>query len=107
MGTNRRPTGRCGGQPTDELTLCTRQPTMLTTRCAVSEDVEIARRIHHAAYRGVVEAHFGAWNEARQDELFRAKWEPGAVRISERNGTPIGCMAVVEHPDHLFLSEIQ
>jgi ribosomal protein S18 acetylase RimI-like enzyme len=80
---------------------------MLTTRKATAKDVEFAKKIHHLAYREVVEDQFGTWDEAQQDGFFLAKWDPKTTSIIMRGSESVGCISVVEHPDHLFLSEIQ
>ena len=43
---------------------------MIDRRTATSEDFELARSIHHRAYRDVVLRQFGAWNEEEQDQFF-------------------------------------
>ena len=79
---------------------------MLTLRPAAPEDVEFAFSAHRASMRTYVEATWGAWDEAWQHRRFHESFVHAAHQIIEESGRPIGCLAVEEHPDHVFLSRI-
>ncbi len=59
-----------------------------------------------ASMRPYVEATWGTWDDEWQRELFVGSFVPATHRIIEDSGRPIGCLAVEEHPDHVFLSRI-
>src|SRR5690349_7204800 len=79
----------------------------LTRRPATSSDTDLARAIHHAAYRPVVERQFGPWDDALQDRLFALDWEPEAgFEILLYDGRPCGYTCIVDRPDDLHVREI-
>jgi ribosomal protein S18 acetylase RimI-like enzyme len=80
---------------------------MVTTRPATPDDKELLRRIHHAAYRDVVERQFGVWDEAEQRARFDKSVSADHERIIELGGIAIGSIASIEADDHVFLSGIQ
>lgn len=53
----------------------------ITRREATPEDQELARTVHHAAYRQVVMKQFGEWNQAEQDGFFTRAWYPTATEV--------------------------
>lgn len=66
----------------------------LTWRPATAADEEFARRVHHLAYRDVVQSQFGEWNEGQQDAYFRDAWPRRPHEIVEWDGKPCGYVAV-------------
>jgi ribosomal protein S18 acetylase RimI-like enzyme len=81
-------------------------------RPAVTGDYDVAKRLHHIAYRDVVVRQFGSWDESRQDALFDAGWSAdlfvfirsgatdiGYTRIA-RESDAVSIMEIVIHPDH-------
>lgn len=70
-------------------------------------DKDFLRRLHHSAYRDVVERQFGGWDEAQQDAYFDKDWNPGQYQIVELEGEAVGAFCVEECADHLLLKEIQ
>lgn len=78
----------------------------LTRRPARASDTNFARDVHHQAYRDVVERQFGRWNEAAQDRLFAADWEPAAFEIVEWEGTACGYLRVEDRADDIHVREI-
>ena len=70
-------------------------------------DFELARRIHHAAYKDVIIRQFGAWDEHKQDNFFRSGWESAPSQIITLEGEAIGILCVETLSDHIFLLEIQ
>ena len=79
----------------------------MTTRPAQPSDKEHARRVHHLAYRDVVEQEFGSWVEAEQDGWFEKGFSTTHLRIVELDGIAIGAIAVTEADDRVSLLEIQ
>jgi ribosomal protein S18 acetylase RimI-like enzyme len=80
---------------------------MVTTRPATPDDKELLRRIHHAAYRDVVEREFGPWVEAEQDGWFDKGFVADHFRIVELDRVAVGSIATTEADDHVFLGEVQ
>jgi ribosomal protein S18 acetylase RimI-like enzyme len=78
----------------------------ITRRRALPSDAELARRVHHDAYREAVERQFGAWDEARQDRFFAAAWAAAEHEILLCDGVPCGYVCVEEHADHVLVREI-
>ena len=66
----------------------------LGRRAATRDDQAFARRVHHQAYRGVVEQQFGRWDEAEQDAYFDRAWEQHAHDMLEWGGSACGYAAV-------------
>ncbi len=56
--------------------------------------------------RPYVEATWGTWDEAWQHQRFIETFAPATHQIIEDSGRPIGCLAVEEHADHVFLARI-
>jgi len=69
-------------------------------------DTEFGRRVHHQAYREVVERQFGAWNVAAQDAYFRDGWGAAAHEIVECDGVPVGYVCVEDRPDLVHVREL-
>lgn len=84
----------------------------LTLRPAAAADQEYARRVHHLAYREVVERQFGEWDEPQQDGYFERGWPGHDHEIVEWHGERCGYAAIefgaaradihelVLHPDY-------
>ena len=47
---------------------------IVSRRQATDGDRELARSIHHRAYRNVIERQYGVWDVAAQDQFFDAAW---------------------------------
>ena len=78
----------------------------ITLRKATAEDEEFVLTTHHLAYRDVVVAQFGEWDEQRQDNYFYQKWFPEKIDLIEFEGSLAGYLIVETLPNHIFLSEI-
>jgi GNAT superfamily N-acetyltransferase len=78
----------------------------LRLRPALAEDVEIAFALLRAAMRRYVESTWGSWDDAEQHRLFAGSFTLATHRIIEESGRAIGCLAVEERPDHVFLARI-
>jgi ribosomal protein S18 acetylase RimI-like enzyme len=66
----------------------------LTRRPATVRDEDFARRVHHLAYRDVVERQFGGWDAKEQDTYFETAWSKHDHDIVEWNGDACGYLAV-------------
>ena len=78
----------------------------LRLRAGTEDDLALLRRIHRGAMRPHVEATWGTWDEAAQEERFLATTDPLAHEIAEVAGEPVGCQYVRVHPDALELVRI-
>ena len=76
----------------------------LSTRPATTSDVDFARETHHGAYRDVVIAQFGPWDDADQDRRFDGDWHGAKFDIILHDDTPCGYAAVEYRTDdvHVF-----
>ncbi len=79
----------------------------LTLRPAKAEDTAFLIRLHHRAYREVVEHQFGAWDEAAQDRWVAEGLAEADFSVVERAGVPVGAVGVKEQADGFFLAELQ
>lgn len=70
-------------------------------------DLELAREIHHAAYREVVERQFGDWNLEAQDQFFLEGWHRATHELILLDGAPIGIASVSRSEDEIFFNELQ
>ncbi|MEL6981217.1 MAG: GNAT family N-acetyltransferase [Actinomycetota bacterium] len=66
----------------------------VTRRPATEADEDLARRLHHLAYREVVERQFGPWDEQAQDGFFAKAWSGKAHELVLWNGEPCGFAAI-------------
>lgn len=74
-------------------------------RQATHEDYDFLYELHRAALREYVEKTWG-WNEAWQAAYFGEKFDVSGRRIIQQDGEDIGCLAVIDEGDCLFLSYI-
>jgi ribosomal protein S18 acetylase RimI-like enzyme len=81
---------------------------VITTRAATKADTDFARRIHHHAYREVVERQFGVWNEDRQNEFFETSWSSGksSCRMLVCDGISCGYVMIDHLDDCIHLREL-
>jgi GNAT superfamily N-acetyltransferase len=75
-------------------------------RPATVEDTEFARRVHHAAYRDVVERQFGPWDEAVQNWFFDSDWRDAQHEIVLVDGTPCGYVSIEERAADIHVREL-
>jgi GNAT superfamily N-acetyltransferase len=79
---------------------------VISLRPAADSDAEFAFSALRASMRSYVEATWGAWDDPGQRQRFLESFVPATHRIIEESGRPIGCLAVDEYPDHVFLARI-
>ncbi|MDQ6831606.1 MAG: GNAT family N-acetyltransferase [Gemmatimonadota bacterium] len=75
-------------------------------RAATRDDEDFMRRLHHSAYRHVVEQQFGAWNESQQDSFFADSFSVHPHEIILADGEPVGYCAIEEREDDIHLREL-
>jgi GNAT superfamily N-acetyltransferase len=78
----------------------------LARRPATEADKGFARRVHHLAYRDVVERQFGRWDETEQDAYFEDAWPKHEHQILEWNGQACGYLAVEVSATRVDLHEL-
>ncbi len=78
----------------------------LTTRPAMDSDAAFARETHHGAYRDVVIAQYGAWDDADQDRFFDNDWCAAKFEIILFDNTPCGYAAVEYRADDVHVREL-
>jgi ribosomal protein S18 acetylase RimI-like enzyme len=78
----------------------------VSRRPATTDDIDFARRTHHAAYHDVVERQFGPWDEAQQDAFFARAWERAAHEIVLVDSVAVGYCAIEDHPEAIQVSEL-
>lgn len=76
-------------------------------RPATERDKAFLITLQRDAYREVVRAQFGVWDDEYQAANFERKWLSSDYQIVEQDGHRIGALAVSREPDHLRLREIQ
>jgi len=62
-------------------------------------------RVHHEAYRAVIESMFG-WDEALQDTYANRAFDAGGMQIVSWGGEPAGVVGFEDHPEYLWLKEV-
>jgi len=78
---------------------------MLELRTATAADYSYARQVKHAAYKDMVLAQFGAWDEAIQDRFFDKSWNDAPCDIILVDGEACGFCRIDEHDRVLQLVE--
>ena len=78
----------------------------ITRRHATETDYEFARRVHHLAYRDLVERQFGPWDKSEQDRLLAAEWRQSQVDVVLADGVPCGYVCVENRDDDVHVREI-
>ena len=78
----------------------------LSTRPATDSDTAFAREAHHGAYRDVVLAQFGPWDDADQDRRFDGDWHGAKFDIILDGDTPCGYAAVEYRSDDVHVREL-
>jgi GNAT superfamily N-acetyltransferase len=78
----------------------------ISRRPATEADRDLARRVHHAAYREAVERQFGRWVEAEQDRFFADGWAGARHEIVLCDGQPCGYVCVEERADDVHVREL-
>jgi len=78
----------------------------LTTRPATASDTAFAREVHHGAYRDVVVAQYGAWDDAAQDRFFENDWRDAKFDIILSDDMPCGYAAVEYRADDVHVREL-
>src|SRR5580704_1177991 len=76
-------------------------------RPATQADIEPLYPIHRDAMRPYVEAMWGPWDETYQQKRFRENFAIGQRQIIVVDGALVGFMDVAEHPDHVWLAELE
>lgn len=77
-------------------------------RLATQADHEFARNAFMVAYRDVMEAQYGEWDQAVQDKKFQEVWDDkeSKIQIVTVGGKPSGFIQVEELPDVLWFDEL-
>ena len=78
----------------------------VTRRPATEEDTELARGIHHAALRDVVERQFGHWDDVAQDRYFEGDWREAQFEMILADGVPCGYVCIEDRAADVHLREI-
>ena len=78
---------------------------MLQLRPATTADYAYAKHVKHTAYKDMVMAQFGAWDETVQDRFFDKSWNGGRYDIILMDGEPCGFCRIDEHDTILQLVE--
>ena len=78
----------------------------IALRSAEDADTAFARRVHHLAYRDIVERQFGSWNEGDQDRFFGGDWRDARFEIIIADGTPCGYVCIENRDEDLHVREI-
>jgi ribosomal protein S18 acetylase RimI-like enzyme len=81
-------------------------PQTLSLHAATSSDTAWACALHHAAYRAVVLAQFGGWDEAQQDRCLAHDWDVSTFSIILCDQKPCGYACIQDAPDAVQLREL-
>jgi ribosomal protein S18 acetylase RimI-like enzyme len=75
-------------------------------RPAHHDDRDFLFHLNEATMREQIERVWG-WDDSEQAALFDARFQPDSWRIIQACGRDIGVLIVEEHPDQIYLAEIQ
>jgi len=78
----------------------------ITKRPGLATDLEFVRWVHHRAYRDVVVAQYGRWNEEAQDEFFIAAWSLAPHDVILCDDVRCGYMCVEDRDNDIHLREL-
>jgi ribosomal protein S18 acetylase RimI-like enzyme len=78
----------------------------IALRPATDADTEFARRVHHGAYRDVVERQFGPWDDAAQDRYFARDWRDATFEIILADGRPCGYACLEDRAADVHVREL-
>jgi ribosomal protein S18 acetylase RimI-like enzyme len=82
------------------------KPMHITKRPALDTDADFTRTVHHRAYRDVVVRTYGPWDEAAQDELFKAVWSRANYEVILCDGVQCGYLCVEDRDQDIHLREL-
>lgn len=74
---------------------------------ATAEDGQWLDALRRAAYRGLFEATWGGWDEARHQRHLAASLQQGGIEIISVGGRRVGMLQLVLHADAIEVGEIQ
>jgi ribosomal protein S18 acetylase RimI-like enzyme len=77
----------------------------ISLRGAKEQDYEFMYRLHREALKEYIDWTWG-WDEDRQANYFKEHFDLSGKKIIQHNGMDIGCLAVQDKGDHIFLSYI-
>ena len=78
----------------------------IALRSATKNDTALARNVHHRAYRDVVVAQFGAWDENAQDKFFATGWDKPGHEIVLVDDMPCGYVRYEKTPTEIQAYEL-
>ena len=78
----------------------------ITKRPGLVTDVEFARSVHHRAYRDVVVAQYGQWNEEAQDQFFIAAWSLAPHDVILCDDVRCGYLCAEDRDDNIHVREL-
>jgi len=81
-------------------------PSGFARRPATDADRAFARRVHHLAYRDVIERQYGAWVEAQQDGFFESSWDSVPHDIILVDGEPCGYVSIEDRATDVHVREL-
>ncbi|MDX1520004.1 MAG: GNAT family N-acetyltransferase [Anaerolineae bacterium] len=78
----------------------------VTLRQATMADYDFLYNLKKAALRAYVEPIWG-WDEVRQQDLFKKKFDPAQRQIVVHDGADIGVLSVIQEENEIFLAGIE
>lgn len=78
----------------------------ISLRPVTWDDFDFLLGLREAAMRPHVEAQFGPWDAAAQEERFRQHFDPAGRRVIVVDGADAGMLAVEERAEEIFISAI-
>ncbi len=79
--------------------------TEISLRDATDEDYEFLYRLHREALKDYIDQTWG-WDEDWQAAYFRKNFDLTGKKIIQQGGQDVGCIAVLDESEHIFLSYI-
>ena len=79
--------------------------TTITLRDAIERDLEFLYELHRETLKEYIDQTWG-WDENWQQAHFRDRFDLSRKSIIQQDGNPIGCLAVLDEGNHIYLSYI-
>jgi ribosomal protein S18 acetylase RimI-like enzyme len=78
----------------------------VSRRLATFADTDFALRVHHRAYRDIIERQYGDWNVADQDKFFMGAWSAAAHDIVFCDGVRCGYTCIEDRDREIYIREL-
>jgi GNAT superfamily N-acetyltransferase len=79
---------------------------MITLRTATQDDEKFALKIHHNAFKELVENQYGYWNDTDQDKYFKDSWNYKKTNIIQKDMVDCGYVKIIDNEEEIIIDDI-